>query len=354
MSSAPNIAIEFDKEYLDRIFLGYADGKQYINEFLFPFIEVSSQTGSLPYAGTLSQEHLRINLPTEIKGGNSRIERIQYSESYTTGWSTIAHSIGMDIDPETCWKMAPHTVQVQTQNGTNYAAARYQAGFNNATTKFTRMLKTNRLTVAEYAATQLACTAGSYASTNKITLSGTSQWNDPNSDVLGEVKDAKKAVWIYSGTPANRMVISLSQYFALQVHPQLVEAKRIAFTGGRSIDFELTLADLSVIFGLDVRFADAQYETANHGAVSSKSYIWGNFAWVGYVNPNPTKDNPEYSFGFNFWRTPMGATARVSMRVTDKDQHSAFGQTQTIYAEEEYDQMVTSFKAGYLFTNPIA
>jgi hypothetical protein len=355
MSSAPNISLEFDKEHYENIFLGVKTGNTYINEFLFPPIEVSSPTGTFDFEGTLSQEHLRVDIPTEIRG-QSRIEKIQYSQSYATGWSTIAHSIGMDIDSATAWKMAPHSVQVASQSSATSTSSdpRYLAGRNAAAEKFTRMIKLNRLTVAERAACVLACTAGSYAGANKVTLSGTDQWSNPNSDVIGLVEDMKKAVWVSCGSDANRMVISKNTFWMLQKHPQLMALKKIALNGAGSMDFRLTVAELSAIFGLDVRVADAQYETARAMATSSKAQCWGNFAWVGYVNPSPSRDVVEYSFGYNFWRNVEGGNGKVSMRLTDPDEHSHAGMTQTLYADEEYDQMLLSATAGYLVTSPIA
>ncbi|MCX6223480.1 MAG: hypothetical protein NTV01_01780, partial [Bacteroidia bacterium] len=308
------------------------------------------------FEGTRTQEYLKVTLPTEITG-DGRIPLIKFSQTYTTGWSTMPHSLGMKIDPPTCWAMAPYEVRVNSLDGSREGTGqeRYAAGKNVALTKSTRMLKLNRLTVAEYAAAVLACTAGSYAGTNKLTLSGTNQWSNPNSDIIGIVEDAKKAVHIYSGSQANRMVINRDCMYALKTHTKLRELKRNIMVGTKgSMDFSLDESELSDVFGLDLKVADAQYETGALGLTSSKAQIWGNFAWIGYVNPNPTPNMVEYSFGYNFWRTPMGASSKVNMRLTDPDQHSHSGQTQTLYVDEEYDQMLVSTTAGYLITAPIA
>lgn len=138
----------------------------------------------------------------------------------------------------------------------------------------------------------LATDAANYAATNKVTLAGVDQWNDPASDPKTVVKDAKEAVRQKVGRDPNVLVISKPIFNALDDHPKILEKTK--YTSSDSITVEL----LARYFGVQrVAVGEAVFAS---GADDAFSDVWGNFAVLAFVPQGGQQSVRVPSYGYTY------------------------------------------------------
>ncbi len=188
----------------------------------------------------------------------------------------------------------------------------------------------------------LVTTAGSYASANKITLSGTDQWSDISSDPFGEIVSAKIAVNNDSSVEPNAMVCSYSNFWTgLATHPDILS--RVQAQQKDSGLKSVTPALVGSLFDLDLRVARARYISSNPGqSTVTKASLWGNFALIFHKTPTPAKEIISLAYTF--------ALQNFVMR-TYFDEPS-----KKTYVDDDHDVQTKLIAAGvgYLITNPTA
>lgn len=143
----------------------------------------------------------------------------------------------------------------------------------------------------ELRAAALATNAGRYAASNKVTLSGSSQWSHADSDPSHDIAAAVDAVRAGIGKRPNTVVIGPRVWSALKQHPKLID--RIKYTGRDSLTLEMlaTLWDVKrVVVG------DAVYED-DTGAILD---VWGRYAVVAYTDLSGMNDGGLPSYGYTY------------------------------------------------------
>lgn len=153
----------------------------------------------------------------------------------------------------------------------------------------------------EQAQATLATTAGSYASNNKTTLSGTSQWSDFTNGVSDPIKDievAKEAIRAAVGLRPNLVVMGAQVYAKVKQHPKVID--RIKYTS-REIATPDLLASLfdvqQVLIGDAVQATDA-------GVLSD---VWGKYVVVAYTETGglPEMGRPSYGYTYRLSSYPI-------------------------------------------------
>lgn len=179
--------------------------------------------------------------------------------------------------------------------------------------------------------------AGSYAGTNKATLSGTSQWSDPGSDPIAAVETAKEAVRAATGMRPNTLVVGPKVMAALKTHAKIVD--RIKYTGRDVPTVEL----LASLFGLDrVAVGDAVYQDADGNMVD----VWGKDAVLAYTNTAPLSSQGAPSYGYTY-RLRNYPVAEVPWLDRSKESW--------LYpVRDAVSPVIAGADAGYLFTNAVA
>ncbi len=146
----------------------------------------------------------------------------------------------------------------------------------------------------------LVTTAGSYASANKITLSGTDQWDDIASDPFGEIISAKIAIKNDSGQEPNSMICSFSNFWTgLAAHPDILSRVQAQLKDSGFSAAGITPALVGSLFDVDLRVASARYITSNPGqGTVTKGSIWGNFALIFHKTATPAKETINLAYTF--------------------------------------------------------
>jgi hypothetical protein len=176
-----------------------------------------------------------------------------------------------------------------------------------------------------------------YAASNKITLSGASQWSDPASDPVAAFETGKEAVRKKVGKRANTAVIGAPVFTALKQHPKVID--RMKYTGRDVATPEL----LASLFGLDrVLVGDAVYadDTGN------LADVWGKDVVLAYteVGTVAEKGKPSYGYTYQLENYPV-----VEVPYFDRSSKSwVFPVT------DEVAPIIAGADSGYLITNAVA
>lgn len=186
----------------------------------------------------------------------------------------------------------------------------------------------------------LATNLSNYGASNKVTLSGTSQWSDFTSGVSDPVKDVeagKEAVRKATGKRPNTMVMGASVFAALKQHPKIVD--RIKYTGRDIATPEL----LAALFGLDeVKIGDAVYAD-DSGTFSD---VWGKNVVLAYTVKGGAKDAGKPTFGYTY---QLEGYAIVEEPYYDRSAKS------WLYpVTDEVAPVIAGATAGYLISAAVA
>lgn len=192
----------------------------------------------------------------------------------------------------------------------------------------------------ERAQATLATTSGSYASSNKTTLSGTSQWSDLTtgvSDPIDDIEVAKEAIRASVGQRPNVVVMGAAVAASLRQHPKIID--RIKYTG-RDVPTEALLASL---FGVSQVLVGDAIQATDTGVFSD---VWGKFVIVAYTAPGTIADLGRPSYGYTY---RLGGYPIVEQPYQDRNAKS------WIYpVTDEVAPVLAGAEAGYLISAAVA
>lgn len=176
-----------------------------------------------------------------------------------------------------------------------------------------------------------------YPTGNKIALSGTSRFTDPNSDPEGVVSDAKAAVRAKVVKEPNTLVIGYATWRVLKRHPQL---KAILSDSRPRL---VQLADLREIFEIE-NIVVGRAVKANDAGVTTD--IWGDNLVLAYVPSNAgdggTERSPyEPSFGYTLRKKGQPV---VDTRTED-------GKVELVRNTDIFRPFLLGAEAGYLVSD---
>ncbi len=189
----------------------------------------------------------------------------------------------------------------------------------------------------EKAAADLALNAANYGASNKITLSGTSQWNDATSSPHADIEAAKEAIRSQTGVRPNMLTLGPKVLSALRIHPKVLD--KISTTKDRT---PATLAQLAAQFEVDM--------VVEGGAIyhdgTSFQDVWGKYAHLAYTVTGSAADLGEPTFGYTYQLTGM---PQVEEGYLDRN-------TNTWYypVTDARQPVLAGATSGFLFTAAVA
>ena len=191
----------------------------------------------------------------------------------------------------------------------------------------------------EKAQADLATTAGNYGSSNKTTLSGTSQWSDfsGTSNPIKDVENGKEAVRAATGMRPNTVVMGAKVFAQLKQHP--VVRDYLKYTG-RDVATPEIMASL---FGVArVEIGDAVY--ASDAGVFSD--VWGKSVVLAYTDLASLADmgTPTYGYTYNLNGYPI-----VEQPYFDRNAKSWF-----VPVTRAEAPVIAGASAGYLISAAVA
>jgi hypothetical protein len=282
--------------------------------YIFPRVEVIHQSDFYWLFGRENQA-VREN---SLRGPGSAAERIQQTLSKTK-YFTQDHSYARLIPDE--------------ERGNFFAGDLEQW--------ITQTLMSKLLLDLEINVAGIATNTASYAGSNTVTLSGTSQWNTGTGLPINDVELAKSQIRQIGQAP-NFMIIPDPVYIQLRTNPQIVA--RFANVAGGTI----TLQQLAIVFDIPNVYLASAVSLDKNGV---PSYVWGKNAIVGYAQPNSSPVDP--SFGKMFvWTQAPGTVGGFSTELARETPASK--KSDELAVHSYYGIQVTSNISAYLIKNPVA
>lgn len=192
----------------------------------------------------------------------------------------------------------------------------------------------------EVRAAALVFATAQYATANKITLSGTSQFSDyVNSNPLGVIMAGLDACIMRP----NVGVMGRAVFTKLCMHPEIVKAVH-GNSGDAGIVQRKAIADLFELE--DVLVGEGWVNTARKGQAASLSRVWGKH--IALIHRNRTAGpNSGLTFGFT---AQFGG--RIAGATPDKNIGMRGGQL--VRAGESVKEVITANDLGYLIIDAVA
>lgn len=196
----------------------------------------------------------------------------------------------------------------------------------------------------EVRAAALFFTLNNYLSTQRIPLSGTSQFNDfVNSDPIGVIEDALEIPILRP----NRMVMGRQVWSKFKRHPQLVKTFYPSSTDGKGM---LTKAQVAELFELDEVFVgEGWLNTAKKGQSPNMARVWGKHISLTYHDPLASLDDKN--------RLTWGLTAQWGDRMAGNEyDRNGGGKDGAIVNRvgESVRELILASPLGYLIQNAVA
>jgi hypothetical protein len=213
---------------------------------------------------------------------------------------------------------------------------------------FVRRVQDLLLLEQELRVATLLTTTGNYSSSNRVTLSGTNQWNNASftsqtngqhSVIIGELLTGIDAIrQATGGLKPNKMIIPHAVAMVMANDPGIIDAIKYTHTDLLNNDMPLPQSFL----GMDVIIPRVPYQSAVEGEATSFSDVWGKNVVLLYVNPTPGLD--ALTAGMIFRSRPWQVKQWREEQIESTFYEPSFVQTELLIAAD----------AGYLIHNPIA
>lgn len=281
---------------------------------LFPFVPVQQRGGKIIAFG---KEDFALYNTSRAPGANTK--RVQFG--YTAGNYTLEQHALEAVAP---WELMQEASVVAQVNLAGMAVRKVQN------------IIALRL---EKAQADLATNAASYAASNKVTLSGTSQWSDYSgtSNPSKDIENGKEAIRQQIGRPGNTVILSAQAFKACKQHPAIID--RIKYTGRDVVTTEL----LASLWDVDRVVVGGAVYTDNAGAITD---VWGKFVVVAYTNIGSVADLGEPTYGYTY---RLDGAPYVEEGYADKNAKS------DIYpVTDEVAPVLTAALSGYLISSSVA
>jgi hypothetical protein len=191
----------------------------------------------------------------------------------------------------------------------------------------------------EKAQADVARNPANYNAANKVTLSGTSQWNDTSgtSDPIAVIEAGKEVVRKKIGKKANVAVMGATVFAALKNHPKVIE--RMKYTGRDVATAEI----LASLFGLTKVLVGEAVFSDDAGNFAD---IWGRDVVLAYVDLGTLADRGKPSYGYTY---QLEGYVQVEEAYYERPVKS------WIYpVTDELAPVMAGPDAGYLIVNAVA
>lgn len=289
---------------------------EYISEKILPSINVVQTSGKLAGYGN---DHLRAN--DFIHSGTGKYVEVKIDNRNTQTYSLDKHGLSTIVTEE---------------------------DFANVEQPFdAERDATEHLTSLQWTAKELglATTLGDdtlYSASNKVTLSGTDQYNDlAQSTPLEDAIVAREAIRTKTGAKPNIAIMPGQVFDFLSIHPSILGS--LGYKDNRPGGLEM--AELARALGVkEVLIGDAMYNNAVEGQSDNLVPIWAKNV-IYAVAPKSAARN-QISVGYRIQKT----TPRRVFKNDVKNPPNA----KEILVDDWYQQLIANIDAAYLIKNAIS
>lgn len=184
----------------------------------------------------------------------------------------------------------------------------------------------------------LIFSAATYPAGNSVTLSGTAQWSDPNSDPLAALTSALDGMLFRPNT----LVFGQSAWTRFRQHPKIVQAANGTNQTAGMVSRQ-AVADLLEVKQILVGAGFAN--TARKGQTPVLSRVWGKHVAALYVSEDAASaDQPTFGFTAEYGTVISGEIAEPRMGLRG---------SLRVRVGESVKEVITAPDVGYLFVNAV-
>lgn len=137
---------------------------------------------------------------------------------------------------------------------------------------------------------EMARDASNYGNNNKVTLSGSDRWDDPQSDPAAQIREYGEAIRSRVGVRPNTLALSPAGFNALCEHPKILERFKYTSSDSVTADMLANLLNLKKVVVGEAVYAD------NNGSMVD---VWGKDAVLSYV-PQVVTSSRTPSYGYTY------------------------------------------------------
>ena len=318
MANTINIA---NNPVLNQVVTGYSV-RGMIRDMVLPKIRVRALTGDIP---TKNGDHLRI--VNNLAGEKSTTPEIDFTISKATGWSIDSYGLKLCVTKE---------------DGERWDPTNPQRGMLEAKRRMAKLIRDQQLLQSENALAGTIFDDSNYDASNTVTLAGADQYNGATSTPIDDFQAARVEIFDDTGLVPNVAVMPWEVFQVIKYHTDLISL----ISNDANKLMGLTPDQLAVAMNVDkVIVASVKKNSAAKGATQVLSSVWAKNIMFAYVNPNPTPDVIEDSFGYTFEKEAVTAD---SYKVADpKD-------AEFVRVTERHDDLILNFDAAYLIKDAVA
>ena len=297
---------------LSTVAQGYTNN-DFVGNAIFPTVSVGQRAGKIINFGKES-----FMAYDTARAPGAAVKRINVGYSSST-YGIVDHSLSAVVP-----------IELQEE-------AQAVPGLNLASASVRTVQDVMRLRLEVEQAT-IATTAGSYAASNKTTLTSTAQWSDLSaSDPLGDIEAAKDAIRADIGKMPNTIIMGPAVLKSLRQHSKIID--RIKYTG-RDIPTPELLASL---FGVDRVLIGNGVKATDAGVFSD---IWGKFVVVAYTEMSGMADMGRPTYGYTY--------QLAGYPFVERPRYDANTRTWLYDVSDAVKPVIAAVDAGYLITSAVA
>jgi hypothetical protein len=242
-----------------------------IGSMLFPVVDVGQRAGSIITFGR--EDFMQYTGLVRAPGAATR--RIQF------GYAGSAFAL-LDYSVE-------GSLPIETLQESEASSNGFSVDMASVTLKKTIAAMNLRLEIAQ---ATLATTLGNYPANNRVTLSGTSQWNDyTNSLPTQVIETGKEQIRASIGRRPNLLVLGPVVFARLRQHP-LVRSY-LQFSARQVVTAEI----LAEFFGVAMVVVADGVQATDAGVLSD---VWGKHAILAYVEIDTLANMGAPTFGYTY------------------------------------------------------
>lgn len=185
--------------------------------------------------------------------------------------------------------------------------------------------------------------------TNEITLSGATQWSDPTSTPIEDIRTQMTVQQQSTGFRPNTLVLTRPVFDALIDHPDIVD--RVKY-GTQSDVSTVDLSELRALWKIQrILIMDAIVNSADKGQANAHDFIGGKVALLVYSAPNPGLMVPSAGYDFS-WAGLLGSTGGLGTRTSKFRMESL--KSDRVEIEMAFDLKLVAADLGTIFLDAVA
>lgn len=251
---------------LSAVARGYRSNSAPVADVLFPTVQVGQRGGRIISFGP---DDFKLYVTSRAPGANT--QRVQFGYS-SSAFALVDYSLEGAVP-----------IELMEEAGA-------VPGIDLASNAIARVRNLQALEREKQAA-DLALTAASYATENKVTLAGADQWDETTSDPFGDINAAREVIRGKVGVRPNVLTLGPKVMTALRSNPSVLD--RLSTATDRP---PATNAQLAALFEVErVIEAGAIY----HNGTAFVD-MWGTFAHLAYTMPASLAEMGSPSFGYTY------------------------------------------------------